>query len=98
MNTSTTRSESSTQHLWCTSFAPFDTDLDSADRLERLRSLGAVVRLQYRSHPSLSDALTLAETGDPEWCARADDELARIPARHRRRLLASCIHHRRGAS
>lgn len=98
MNTTTTRSESSAQAApsWCTS--PFAKNLDATDRLEHLRSLGAAVRLQFRSHPNLSDALTLAETGDAEWCARARDELARLPALHRRRLLASCTRHRWSAS
>lgn len=42
--------------------------------------------------------LTLADiTGDAEWRARADDELIRLPAPHRRRLLASYTHPRRGA-
>ena len=56
----------------------------------RLRSLRMAVLLLYRHRTNFVDALTLAEMDD-EWLLRARDELDRMPALHRRRLLASYL-------
>lgn len=88
MNNLDTRSDSGAQApSWCTS--PFAKNLDADDRLDHLRALGAAVRLQFRSHPNLSDSLTLAVlTGDDVWLEHVHAELLRLPSPQRRRLLA----------
>jgi hypothetical protein len=72
--------------MWCT--PPLDSEIDTADRIARLRSLRAAVHLQLRHHVGLIVMLPLAETGDAEWVSCARVELDGLPSSHRRRLLA----------
>jgi hypothetical protein len=68
-------------------FGPWTLNITAEERRARFRSLRMCVILMFRG-ANLIDALLLAED-DVEWSHRARAELMRLPALHRRKILAS---------
>lgn len=80
MNATTTPSDS---------WGPWARDIGAAERLARLRSMRAICQLMLGKLHPLVRALFLAESGEPVDMAAACIELDRMPARDRRKVLAS---------
>jgi hypothetical protein len=69
-------------------FGPWRDDLPADERKARVRELRALAHLLAPNSPLIA-ALTAAEAGDQTALDAALDEIDRLPALTRRRLLAS---------
>ena len=69
-------------------YGPFQPDLDPAERVARLRAMQALCLGFARQHPEVGRTLAAAES-DPGRLPVAQELIAKLPAKNRRRLLAT---------
>lgn len=74
-------------------WGPWEVAITCCERIARLRSLAILTHAFFgKGHP-LIDSLFWAESQEPEDLAAAEDELSKVPAKDRRKILSTYATH-----